>query len=86
MDIGCAEVVVMPAFPWEKVPVGYIFCELHPGEWPRFGGNEKFEKMLKEQNFICLDMYFGVYESVRDQYYVGPTMLIRRNAHCDGSQ
>lgn len=78
VDIEGAEAELMPSFPWGTVSVKNIYCELHPGEWSLFGGHEKFDKMLTEQKFICLDMYLTQYKDVRNQYYIGPTVLLKR--------
>ena len=79
IDIEGAEVKLLPAYPWADVPVECIYCEIHPGEWHRFGDDgSNIERVIKEQHLVCLDMYFQPFSKFRKRHYAGPTILIQQ--------
>jgi len=79
IDIEGAEIRVLPAFPWSQVKVDRIYCEMHPGEWHRFGNDgSAMEQVIREQQFVCLDMYFQEFSRFRTQHYAGPALMIRQ--------
>lgn len=79
IDIEGAEVKLLPAFPWADIPVDCIYCEMHPGEWHRFGDDgSNIERVLQEQQLLCFDMYFQTFDKFRKQHYVGPTVMLMK--------
>jgi FkbM family methyltransferase len=79
IDIEGAEVKLLPSYPWADVPVGCIYCEMHPGEWHRFGSDgSEIERVLREQQMLCLDMYFQPFDKFSKQHYAGPTVMIKQ--------
>jgi len=79
MDVEGAEVRVLQAFPWQDVTVSRIYCELHPGEWSKFGNaGTELANVLHQRDLLCLDMYLNRYEVFPDTGYIGPTLMIPR--------
>jgi len=77
IDVEGAELPVLSSFPWSRVEVGRIFCELHPNEWANFGYTPgDFREFLQKRGFLCLDMYYQEHELVPTSGYIGPCCLL----------
>ena len=76
IDVEGAELLVLRSFPWDTVPVGRIFCEMHPYNWASFEyGGADFEQFLHERRLKCLDMYLMEHRSFPGRRYLGPCLL-----------
>lgn len=81
IDVEGAELPVLRGFPWQSVPAGRIFCELHPYAWKNFNyRSEDMRKFLIEHNFDCFDMYFHKHINFDTNAYIGPTIFVSSNA------
>ena len=79
VDVEGAELPVLRGFPWGRMEVGKIFCELHPYAWAGFGyGGEDVRAFLQQHDLRCIDMYLMEYTSFPDSGYIGPTVLVPR--------
>jgi hypothetical protein len=80
IDIEGAEVDVLLALPWEELEFSRIYCELHPGEWHRFGrcGRDLVD-LFEKHGLVCIDMYLNPYSPDRNYHYVGPTLITRNS-------
>ena len=81
IDVEGAELLVLRGFPWGRVSVGAIFCELHPYAWRDFGyAAEDLSRFLDEHGYVCQDMYLKRYAKFPDgpdaSNYIGPTILL----------
>jgi FkbM family methyltransferase len=83
IDVEGAELRVLESFPWGKIKIPYIMCELHPYNWKDFGysGVELME-FFKKKKLRCIDMYFQVYDDFTDNSYIGPCLLLPDNLLC----
>lgn len=76
VDVEGAELPVLRSFPWGKIKIPYILCEMHPYNWGLFNYNgDDFMRFLNEHNLICIDMYFERYNSFKQKDYIGPCLL-----------
>lgn len=77
VDVEGAELPVLRGYPWGRVPVDAIFCELHPYAWPAFGyGGNDVAAFLKAHDLRCVDTYLMEHTSFDRPDYIGPTRLI----------
>lgn len=77
IDVEGAELPVLRTYPWSEIPLGRVFCELHPSEWSLFGyGPSEIASFLQEHRLRCLDAYFTEHLSQSDQGYIGPCILL----------
>jgi FkbM family methyltransferase len=76
VDVEGAELPVLRGFPWGKLEIGKIFCELHPYAWAGFGySGQDMQTFLQEHDLRCIDMYLMEYTTFPDFGYVGPAVL-----------
>ncbi len=76
IDVEGAELPVLRSFPWDRVPVGRILCEMHPYNWASFHyGGADLQEFLAERRLTCLDMYLMEHQSFPGQDYLGPCLL-----------
>ena len=77
IDVEGAELLVLQSFPWDKMAVPYIMCEMHPYNWKTFGYSGKdLIEFLKQHHLKCIDMYFQVYTEFTGLDYIGPCFLL----------
>lgn len=77
VDVEGAELRVLRGFPWGRVGLGRIFCELHPYAWREHGyGPSEFEAFLGERGLRCVDMYLREHRRFAAEGYLGPTWLL----------
>lgn len=78
IDVEGAELNVLRGFPWDRVSVGMILCELHPNDWPAFGyGDAEFATFLHDRGLIAVDAYWRTLNTAFGKSYIGPCRLIR---------
>jgi FkbM family methyltransferase len=81
IDVEGAELPVLRGFPWGKIPVSQIFCELHPYAWPDFGYEAAdLDKFFDDHKLLPIDMFFKAWPRLPDSThwssYIGPTLLV----------
>lgn len=81
IDVEGAELSVLRGFPWGKVPVGMVLCEMHPYAWKDFGHDAgSMREFLRDRGLRCLDMYLREHRTFARQGYLGPTLLLGSGA------
>jgi hypothetical protein len=77
IDVEGAELSVLRGFPWKKVKVDKIFCELHPYVWKKFGyTGADVSYFLAGHGYRCFDMYFKEHTTFESDAYIGPTLFV----------
>jgi FkbM family methyltransferase len=77
VDVEGAELPVLKGFPWSEVPVGRVFCELHPYAWPSFSyGAQDMQAFLDARGWRCFDMFLCEQRAFPDGGYIGPAVLM----------
>jgi len=77
VDCEGAELPVLRSFPWEDIPVGRIYCEMHPYAWRQFGyGALEMKEFLQSHGLIAVDTYLDPLADFPTDSYIGPTLLV----------
>lgn len=77
IDVEGAELPVLKSFPWERVKVRKIFCEMHPYAWNDFGySGSDLSEFLGRRRFRCFDMFFKEHFEFNGNEYIGPSLLL----------
>ncbi len=81
VDVEGAELPVLKSFPWDKISVAKIFCEMHPYAWNDFGySGRDLSDFLRRRRLRCFDMFFNEHIEFYGSEYIGPSLLLS----CDG--
>ncbi len=77
IDVEGAELPVLKSFPWERVKVKKIFCEMHPYAWNDFGySRSDLSEFLCRRRLRCFDMFFNEHVDFNGSDYIGPSLLL----------
>ena len=80
IDVEGAELLVLRGFPWERVKVKKIFCEMHPYAWNSFGySGSDLSEFLNKRRLRCFDLFFREHVEFKGSDYIGPSLLLSRD-------
>jgi FkbM family methyltransferase len=76
IDVEGAELPVLKSFPWGKIKIKKIFCEMHPYAWNEFGySGQDLSEFLDRRRLRCFDMFFNEHTKFDGSEYIGPSLL-----------